>query len=173
MLICIDAAYREDIGVACGIVFDNLSSSTPLGCHALSIEGLPGYVPGSFYLREMPLAVKVLQGLDEELEMVFIDAYVWLPGRRAGFGAHLYNALNGRTPVIGMAKKRFNAHHSCVRVLRGGSNRPLYVTAAGISEVMAAKIVREMAGRYRVPDMMRLADQQARRLLAKEKTVYG
>jgi deoxyribonuclease V len=47
-------------------------------------------------------------------------------------------------------------------VFRGTSARPLYVTAAGMSRVDAAELVRQMAGRHRMPDALRRADTLAR-----------
>lgn len=49
-----------------------------------------------------------------------------------------------------------------IAVLRGTSARPLFVTAAGMPRAEAAELVRHMAGRFRVPDVLRRADQLAR-----------
>jgi deoxyribonuclease V len=66
--------------------------------------------------------------------------------------------------VIGIAKSAFAGAESCafvVPVLRGTSKRPLYVTAAGIEVGAAAQRVRGMAGKYRIPDLARMADRLA------------
>ena len=65
-------------------------------------------------------------------------------------------------PVIGVAKTAFRPATHAVPVLRGGSARPLYVTAAGLPLASAADLVRRMAGRYRLPDALRRADALSR-----------
>ena len=47
-------------------------------------------------------------------------------------------------------------------VVREPSVRPLFVTAAGMPAADAADLVRQMAGRYRLPDALRRADTLAR-----------
>jgi deoxyribonuclease V len=47
-------------------------------------------------------------------------------------------------------------------VLRGGSARPLYVTAAGLSADEAARRVRDMHGPYRIPTLLKRVDQLCR-----------
>jgi deoxyribonuclease V len=47
-------------------------------------------------------------------------------------------------------------------VQRGGSARPVFVTAAGMPRAEAAELVRLMSGRFRVPDALRRADKLAR-----------
>ena len=82
------------------------------------------------------------------------------PGGRRGLGAHAHAAFG--IPVIGVAKSRFRAVTHAVPVVRGPSVRPLFVTAAGMSAADAADLVRCMAGRYRLPDVLRRADTPAR-----------
>jgi len=47
-------------------------------------------------------------------------------------------------------------------VRRGGTDRPLYVTAAGRDRAEAAALVRDMAGEFRLPDALRRVDALAR-----------
>ena len=63
-----------------------------------------------------------------------------------------------------MAKTAFLGASHAARVQRGGSSRPLYVTAAGMTVAEAAVLVREMAGYFRLPDALKLADRLARGL---------
>jgi deoxyribonuclease V len=62
--------------------------------------------------------------------------------------------------VIGVAKSRFRTATHAVPILRG-SSRPLFVTAAGMPAADAADLVRQMTGRYRLPDALRRADTLA------------
>jgi deoxyribonuclease V len=118
------------------------------------------YRPGQFYLRELPPLLAVLDGLGR-LDLLVIDGYVDLdPGGRPGLGAHLYAALS--VPVVGVAKTAFAAATHAIAVQRGASARPLFVTAAGIGREQAARLVRDMAGPFRIPNALRRADALAR-----------
>ncbi len=64
--------------------------------------------------------------------------------------------------MIGVAKSAFRTATHAIPVLRGTSARPLYVTAAGMPRTEAASLVRNMAGRHRIPDALRRADTLAR-----------
>ena len=92
--------------------------------------------------------------------IVVVDGYVWLDEkRRKGLGAHLYDALDKATPVIGVAKTRFATATDAIEVFRGRSKRPLLVTAAGIDPLEAATFVRQMHGNNRVPTALKRVDQ--------------
>ncbi len=67
---------------------------------------------------------------------------------------------------ISVAKTAFLGASHAARVLRGGSTRPLHVTAAGMTVAEAESVVSEMAGRFRLPDALKLADRLARGLEA-------
>ena len=90
-----------------------------------------------------------------------VDGYADLdPAGRAVLGAHAHAEFG--IPVIGVAKSRFRIATHAVPVVRGSSERPLFVTAAGMPAADAADLVRHMAGRYRLPDALRRADTLAR-----------
>ena len=118
------------------------------------------YRPGEFYLRELPPLRAVLDGLSG-LGLLVIDGYADLdPSGRPGLGAHAHAEFG--IPVIGVAKSRFRTAIHAVPVVRGSSVRPLFVTAAGMPRADAARLVRHMAGRHRLPDALRRADTLAR-----------
>ena len=118
------------------------------------------YRPGEFYLRELPPLRAVLEDLSE-LGLLVVDGYADLdPAGRPGLGAHAHAEFG--IPVIGVAKSRFRTATHAIAVLRGTSARPLYVTAAGMPRADAASLVRQMAGRHRLPDALRRADTLAR-----------
>ncbi|MGH3305088.1 MAG: hypothetical protein ACRDOK_26160 [Streptosporangiaceae bacterium] len=88
------------------------------------------YQPGEFYLRELPPLRTVLRGV-RGLGLLVVDGYVDLdPSGRPGLGAQAH-AESG-VPVVGVAKTAFRTAPHAVAVLRGGSARPLFVTAAGM-----------------------------------------
>jgi deoxyribonuclease V len=124
------------------------------------------YEPGNFYRRELPCLVSVLHLLPSLPEIVVVDGYVWLSSvDRPGLGARLYEALGRGTPVVGIAKSAFAGVESCagvVRVLRGTSRNPLFVTAVGMEPDVAAQCVRRMAGKHRIPEIVRITDRLSR-----------
>ena len=118
------------------------------------------YVPGQFYLRELPPLRAVLAGVTG-IGLLVIDGYVDLaPDGRPGLGAHVHAELG--VPVIGVAKTLFAAATHAVPVVRGQATRPLYVTAAGLPAAEAADLVRRMSGGFRMPDALRHVDALAR-----------
>jgi deoxyribonuclease V len=120
------------------------------------------YRAGAFYRRELPPLRRVLPPAGS-LALIVIDGYVDLDAAgRPGLGRHVNSEF--RVPVIGAAKTLFKTATHAAQVRRGRSSRPLYVTAAGITVTDAARIVRDMAGRFRLPDALRLADRLARGL---------
>jgi deoxyribonuclease V len=48
-------------------------------------------------------------------------------------------------------------------ILRGTSSRALYVTAAGIDQHVAERLIKDMHGKNRIPTMLKLVDAEARR----------
>jgi deoxyribonuclease V len=124
------------------------------------VPRVPPYRPGQFYLRELPPLRVVLDDLSG-LDLLVVDGYADLdPGGRPGLGAHAHAEFG--IPVIGVAKSRFRTATHAVPVVRGSAVRPLFVTAAGMPAADAADLVRRMAGRYRLPDALRRADNLAR-----------
>jgi deoxyribonuclease V len=118
------------------------------------------YRPGQFYLRELPPLRAVLADAGP-LRLIVVDGYVDLdPDGRPGLGAHVHREF--AVPVIGVAKTSFHSATHAIPVTRAGSVQPLFVTAAGLPLTDAASLVREMAGRYRLPDALRRADALAR-----------
>jgi deoxyribonuclease V len=122
------------------------------------------YQPGEFYRRELPCLLAVLGKAGAPPAAVVIDGYVWLGDEgRPGLGAHLYAALGQAVPVIGVAKTHFAGVRVARPVLRGGSKRPLWVTASGIDADTAARHVAAMYGPFRVPTLLKRVDQLCRR----------
>lgn len=121
------------------------------------------YESGAFYKRELPflLAAVALVERHDPVEAVIVDGHVWLRDGQPGLGARLHEALDARIAVVGVAKSAFR-HGIAVPVQRGGSGRPLFVTAAGMNADRAAELVRGMHGPYRMPTLLKRVDQLAR-----------
>ncbi len=164
MLACVDVDYRENEAAAACVLFRAWGDEAPAGQLVQHLAGIEPYVPGQFYRRELPCLLAVLGRVAEPLEVVVIDGYVWLGDEtHPGLGAHLYEALGRRVPVVGVAKTRFHSARLAVPVVRGrDSTRPLFVTAAGLDAALAGEWVRSMHGDYRLPTLLKRVDQLCR-----------
>ncbi len=162
----LDVHYQGNGARAACVLAESWEAEAPAASFVQDIATVAPYEPGSFYRRELPCLLSVLSVLPAPPEVVVIDGYVWLSSTdRPGLDARLYEALGKRVPVIGIAKTAFAGAESaaCVmQVVRGGSRRPLYVTAIGIAPEIAAQQVRGMAGKHRIPDLLRITDSLSR-----------
>jgi deoxyribonuclease V len=156
-----DVHYLRSGGArAAAVVAADAAFSQVLAERTAVVPEVPPYRPGEFYRRELPPLHAVLDGI-ARLGLLVVDGYADLdPGGRPGLGAHAYAEFG--IPVIGVATSAFRTAVHAITVLRGTSARPLFVTAAGMPRADAAELVRLMAGRFRVADALRRADQLAR-----------
>jgi deoxyribonuclease V len=162
MIACVDVDYRETGAVAACLLLRNWSDEVPVAELVETIAAVEPYEPGQFYKRELPCLLAVLRRVSEPLDVVIVDSYVWLAdGTTPGMGAHLWEALGRTVPIVGVAKTQFLSAPAR-EVLRGESQRPLYVTAVGIDVETVAARVREMHGPYRIPTALKRVDQLCR-----------
>lgn len=89
-------------------------------------------------------------------------------------GKHLYDAIDKRTEIVGIAKNYYNGTNAlpvlhngtnALPILRGNSQRPLWITSTGDAEVAASRI-RVMAGDNRIPMLAKKVDSLARKTAA-------
>lgn len=160
----LDVHYTDRGARAACVVAESWTSLAPLSTHVVEIASVQDYEPGAFYKRELPCLFEVLATLPAPADVLVVDGYVWLlDAAHPGLGAHLHEAL--RTPVVGVAKTAFRDAGTApmvARVLRGASQRPLFVTAVGIDTATAAAHVRSMAGEHRMPTLLAAVDGLAR-----------
>lgn len=156
-----DVHYREDgVASAAAVCFHDFADAAYSKAyhHILPVPG--SYVPGAFFRRELPCILALLERIEIPLKVLLIDGYVRLDAR-PGLGQHLFEACAGRCAVIGVAKSRYRGAQGAA-VHRGGSRRPLYVTAAGIDLESACRAIRRMHGPHRIPTLLRQVDRLAR-----------
>lgn len=157
----VDVHYPDAGGARAALVVgDSATFGTVTEEHVAELSTVDAYTPGLFFMRELPA---ILAALAEtaDLDVVIVDGYVDLdPSGRKGLGAYLRDHV--RSVVVGVAKSRFGTATHALPVHRGGSTRPLYVTAAGIDPAEAAAMVSAMAGPHRIPDALRRVDRLAR-----------
>ena len=163
MILAVDVDYRQDRAVAAGVLFNAWNATTAVQEIRIDCQITNGYVPGEFYRRELPCILKLFGKLDKHVDIIVIDGFVYLgEERRPGLGMHLYERLNGKVAVIGVAKSAFKDTPASTRLLRGGSQRPLYVTAIGMAEDAARQGIQQMHGKDRLPTLLKLVDRLCR-----------
>lgn len=165
MIVALDVYYRGEDAKAVGVTFEAWHSTLLTSKHEVTLTGLEPYEPGAFYKRELPCLLAILDQIDlTEVECLVIDGYVVLDDDgRPGLGWHLYQHLQEKVPVVGVAKTRFfHSGRQVVAVLRGQSKTPLYVTSAGINVEAAATFIERMAGSFRMPALLQELDSLTR-----------
>ncbi len=163
MIAAIDVAYHDSNATAACVVFERWPDAAPVFETTCEIANIAPYEPGQFYRRELPCILAVLDTLEQLPSFIVIDGYVWLSNEQEpGLGGHLYAALKKRATVVGVAKTRFSRAEAVAEIRRGQSQTPLYITAAGMSLVKAASCIQGMHGDFRIPTLIRRADQLCR-----------
>ncbi|MFN3304790.1 MAG: endonuclease V [Roseateles sp.] len=114
-------------------------------------------------LRELTCVMQLLREHRLAPELIVIDGFVHLDADETpGLGQHLFTALSGATPVIGVAKTGRPGLAAQFEVMREDEAKPLIVTSAGLDIGAAKARVRAMHGRKRVPSLMKLAARLAK-----------
>ncbi|MEJ5999284.1 endonuclease V [Paucibacter soli] len=122
-------------------------------------------VRGDLDLRALPCVMQLLREHGLEPELILIDGFaVHLDADETpGLGQHLYQALGGRVPIVGVSKKKsLPGLPAQFEVMREEEAPPLYVTCAGIDIGAAKARLRAMHGRKRVPTLMKLVARLAK-----------
>ena len=160
-LAAVDVGYPAGGGAIAALVMtDEPRFDTIAAEHVVGLAAVEPYQPGEFYMRELPAIAAVL-AISGPVDVLIVDGYVDLdPSGRPGLGSHAHAAFG--MPIVGVAKSAFRSATHAVPVLRGGSTRPLYITAAGLEVAAAAELVRDMAGPFRLPNALRRVDQLTR-----------
>ncbi len=163
MILAVDVDYNNENALIAGITFSHWRDEKETAVYKSQITNIEAYEPGNFYRRELPCILELIKEHTLKPEIVVIDGFVWLDGTsRPGLGAHLYSALGNMTPVIGVAKKSFAGIPPEYALLRGKSNKPLYITCSGIELESALLNIKTMAGKYRLPTLLKKVDRLCR-----------
>ncbi len=163
MILAVDVDYRERAAQVGGVVFHQWEDPSANATYVSQVTGAAGYEPGNFYKREMPCILSLLEEHSLKPQVIVIDGFVFLDGVcRPGLGKHLYDALLGQIAIVGVAKRPFRDIDEKFAVYRGESQNPLYVTAVGMDLLQAKDAVTKMHGKYRIPDLLKKADQVCR-----------
>ena len=160
-VLAIDVYYRPDDAKAVGVIF-NWEDAKPTETVVEYIKGAGDYVPGEFYKRELPCIQRIFEVVNlDTIEAIIIDGHMYIDNiGNFGLGGYAWQLLQNKIPVIGVAKSSFFANKKTVfEVLRGESKNPLYVSAIGIELDIAASLIKNMHGNYRMPDILKELDR--------------
>lgn len=162
MIACVDVGYHATHATAACVVFADWADAAPHSEHAVAIPAVEPYEPGAFYRRELPCLLRVLADVRVPLDAIIVDGFVWLDTDLPGLGAHLHEALDRRTAVIGVAKTAYRGNTVAIPVLRGISAVPLFITAVGMPVAEAVDHIRGMHGEHRIPTLLGRVDRLSR-----------
>ena len=165
LILAFDTHYTGTKAKTACIAFENWTDETPADIYTQTTEDFADYEPGALYKRELPCILNLLKEIPiSNISCIVVDGFVQLDDfGKLGLGGHLYEALDGKIPVIGVAKSKFwSAHKTSLELYRGGSKKPLYISAMGIEKSVARELVKSMAGDYRIPKLLKLLDRKTR-----------
>lgn len=171
--VCFDVYYYGDHARACCLVFETKPAEAIIARYSAVVKPVSDYFPGKFYRRELPCILRVYERIEEEPDLAIVDGYVSLGEGEKGLGGYLFEALDGRIAVIGVAKTLFRRSRDHAEVYRGGSQKPLYVSTIGVDLDDAAAFIENLAGKYRIPDILREVDRLSRAELQARKDRPG
>jgi deoxyribonuclease V len=161
LIVALDVDYREDRVVTACVGFVAWSdAAASFEKTQLSMFPPAEYEPGSFYKRELPYLLEILEGLAPDI--IVVDGFVTLDSGLWGLGAHLRDALEAAPIVVGVAKRPWRGGVTGVPIVRGDGKAPLHVTASGMDVDTAAKHIAEMHGPHRTPTLLKRVDRLAR-----------
>lgn len=161
MILAFDVHYRENEAKSVCLAFENWVDVEPKNTLISMVSPIEEYETGAFYKRELPCIIEILKDIDLSIvKYVIIDGYVYLDNHgKAGLGHYVYDFLKGKIPVIGVAKTSFHQNtEKVIPILRGHSQTPLYISSIGIELNEAAENIRLMAGKYRMPTLLKQLD---------------
>lgn len=165
MILAFDTYYFDDKAKTIAIEFDSWTNENTSRVYEETISGIDEYIPGEFYKRELPCILSLLKQIDlSTCEAIIIDGFVVLnDDNKIGLGGYLYNTLEKKIPIIGVAKNDYAKIQTQKRpVLRGESKKPLFITAMGIDLDLASTHIENMKGNYRFPDLLKQVDSIGR-----------
>ena len=167
MILAFDTYYYDGKAKTVCLEFTEWNQSENFKIHTEIIENVEEYIPGEFYKRELPCILSLLDKIDlNNIEAIVVDGFVYLDDeKKHGLGGRLYEKLDNKIPIIGVAKTNFAAIEKHKRtLLRGDSKKPLYITAIGIELDDAFEKVGSMAGEFRFPTLLKELDRLTKEL---------
>lgn len=165
MIYAFDTYYYDDYANTVCIAFEDWTAENESNIFTERTGITSAYESGAFYKRELPCILSLLKTIElKEDDLIIVDGYVTLDNDgKIGLGGYLYEALDKKYPIVGIAKNEFAAPDSQRRnVLRGESKTPLFLTAMGADVDEILPQVEQMHGAYRMPTLLKKLDQLSR-----------
>ena len=165
MIYAFDTYYYEDHANTVCIAFEDWISEKESEIFTEKTEISSDYESGAFYKRELPCIISLLKKIPlKEGDIIIVDGYVTLDNDgKIGLGGYLYDALEQKHPIIGIAKNEFASPDALRRsIFRGESKTPLFLTVKGADLDEILKKVEQMYGPYRIPTLLKKLDQLSR-----------
>ncbi|MEO1568718.1 MAG: endonuclease V [Pseudomonadota bacterium] len=163
MILAVDSYHLGGVTRTAGVMFAALGDAKANEEQTHEGPTPAPYASGALYKRELPGILALLPRFTRRPALILVDGYVSLADGTPGLGWHLYDALGDKIPVIGVAKNPFDGADQAREVHRGTSERPLYVTAAGLPGAQAARTITLMHGEHRLPTLLKRVDALSRR----------
>ena len=162
MILATDVHYIDTTAIVAGVLFHQWDDTEPAQEFTLKCDDIADYESGRFYKRELPCVLALINHYELKPDHIIVDGYVYLDGySKPGLGKHLFDALDRKVGVTGVAKNPFTGINRSYEVLRGESKKPLYVTSTG--DLENAKIcVTSMSGKFRFPTLLKRVDTLCR-----------
>ncbi|WP_211226574.1 endonuclease V [Pedobacter glucosidilyticus] len=160
IILAMDVHYRENVAKAVGALF-KWESDAPNELIVKYIDDVSEYIPGEFYKRELPCIREIIDSADlNRIAVIIVDSHIYINNNREyGLGGKLWQELGQRIPVIGVAKSSFKDNQETITpIKRGNSKKPLYISSIGIELEVAARLILNMKGKYRLPDILKTLD---------------
>lgn len=167
MILAFDTYYFDDKAKTVMVAFNEWTDSATVSIAEEVLGGISEYEPGSFYKREMPCILSLLDKIElQNIQAIIVDGFVVLDDAgKIGLGGHLFEKLEGKIPIIGVAKSSYHNNRKYVRELcRGESKKPLYITAKGIDLEEAYHHIKSMHCEYRMPTLFQILDAKTREI---------
>lgn len=161
MIIAFDTYYFDNKAKTVCLTFDKWTENQNYKVYTETLENIEAYTSGKFYKRELPCILSLLNKNEfKDIETIIVDGFVYLDdNNKLGLGAHLYENLHIKIPVIGVAKTNFATIIENKKILlRGKSIKPLYITAIGINLNEATEKIKMMHGENRIPTLLKILD---------------
>lgn len=162
VILAFDTYYFDGKAKTVCIEFNEWNQSKNYKVHTETIDNVEEYIPGEFYRRELPCILSLLNQFDlKNIDIIIVDGFVYLDdNKKHGLGGHLYEKLEKNIPIIGVAKTNFAAINKDKKVLlRGDSQKPLFITSIGIDLEDAFQKIENMAGEFRIPTLLKELDR--------------
>lgn len=163
MHFAVDVHYHSEGARSAGVLFSTWEAAVAEAELTHTLDQVAAYEPGAFYKRELPCLLALIDTTSTPLKTIVIDGFVDLGAAQSpGLGRYLFEALKRAVPIIGVAKTPFKDTPAELAVRRGESQRPLWISAAGLPLADAQAAIQRMHGPYRIPTLLKRVDRLCR-----------